>query len=102
MENRIPDSQKKRYLTAIYNKSELASELIDSLFEYVRMDHPGYRLDEKNLELSEFIKAFLAEKYSEIENSGFLMDVDIPDVSIPFRADPKLLRRLLENLLEML
>ena len=99
MENRIPDSQKERYLTAIYNKSELASELIDSLFEYVRMDHPGYRLDEKNLELSEFIKAFLAEKYSEIENSGFLMDVDIPDVSIPFRADPKLLRRLLENLL---
>ena len=43
MEDMIPEDKKEKYLTAIYNRSVLATQLIDTLFEYMRMEHPGYR-----------------------------------------------------------
>ena len=98
-EHRVPEEKKERYMMTIYNKSELAAELIDSLFEYVHMDHPSFQANRQPMELGEFVKSILAEKYSEIENSGFQVEVDIAPEPIPFSADPKLLRRLLENLL---
>ncbi len=99
MEDMIPEDKKEKYLTAIYNRSVLATQLIDTLFEYMRMEHPGYRPDLEKMDLSKFITEILAEKYSEIESSHFQMEVDIQASKIPFKGDKKLLRRLMENLL---
>lgn len=99
MEGRVPEEKREKYLETICSRAELAAGLLDSLFEYVKMDHPGYEPDRKEMDLGEFIREILAEKYSEMENQGFHMEVDIQERPVLFMADAKLFRRLLENLL---
>lgn len=99
IEGRVPEGKEEKYLETICEKSELSTQLIDSLFDCVKMDHPDYKVNLKEVDLSEYIKEILAEKYNEIEESGFDIDVDIPERKIPFSVDEKLFNRLLENLL---
>lgn len=99
IEGRVPEGKEEKYLETICEKSELSTQLIDSLFDCVKMDHPDYKVNLKEVDLSEYIKEILAEKYNEIEESGFDIDVDIPERKIPFAVDEKLFNRLLENLL---
>ena len=99
IEGRVPEGKKEKYLETICEKSELSTQLIDSLFDCVKMDHPDYKVNLKEVDLSEYTKEILAEKYNEIEESGFDVDIDIPERKIPFSVDEKLFNRLLENLL---
>ena len=96
-EGKVPKEKVERYLTTINTKAALASELIDSLFEYVRIEHPEYKPNIEMMDLSEHIKDILADKYNEIEDNGFALEIDIED-KICYAADKKLIRRLLENL----
>lgn len=95
----VPEDKKEKYLETIFDKSVLSTDLIDSLFDCVKMEHPDYKLNLTEVDLSEYIKEILAEKYNEIEESGFDIDVDIPERRIPFNLDKKLFRRMIENLL---
>lgn len=95
----VPEDKKEKYLETIFDKSVLSTDLIDSLFDCVKMEHPDYKLNLTEVDLSEYIKEILAEKYNEIEESGFDIDVDIPERRIPCNIDKKLFRRMIENLL---
>ncbi len=99
LEHMIPEDKKEKYLTAIYQRSVLAAGLIDTLFEYVRMERPGFKPSMENFDFSEFVKTALAETYSDIENAGFRLNARLSDTPVMLLGDPKLLRRLLENLL---
>lgn len=98
-EGRVPEEKKEKYLETIYDKSVLSANLIDSLFDCVKMEHPDYKINPVTVDLSEQIKEILAEKYNEIEENGFDIDVDIPERRIEFAVDKKLFERLFENLL---
>lgn len=99
-EGRVPEEKKEKYLETIYDKSVLSANLIDSLFDCVKMEHPDYKINPVTVDLSEQIKEILAEKYNEIEENGFDIDVDIPERRIEFAVDKKLFERLFENLLD--
>ena len=99
LEKRVPEEKEKKYLETICGRAGLASDLLDSLFEYVKMDHPGYEPDREKIDLGEWIREILAEKYSELENRGFPLHVELPKEPVYFSADKELFRRLLENLL---
>ena len=99
LDGQVPEEKQRRYLETICGRAELAAGLLDSLFAYVRMEHPGSRPDKKEVDLGELVKEILAERYSEVENSGFHLEVNIPETPIPFPVDVRLFRRLLENLL---
>ncbi len=98
-EGRVPEEKREKYLEIIYDKSVLSAQLIDSLFDCVKMEHPDYKINPQEVDLSEYIKEILAEKYNEIEERGFDIDVDIPEHNIPYSIDKKLFERLFENLL---
>ncbi len=46
-DGRVPDDKKDLYLQAMNDKSLIASELLDTLFEYAQMEHPEYQADKK-------------------------------------------------------
>ena len=71
---------------------------MDTLFAYARLDHPDYALQPEQIDLCELVKSYLAGKYTELENAGFALEPDLPDHVVPCQADPRLLRRLFENL----
>lgn len=99
LDDMVPNENKELYMKYIYNKSVIAVELIDSLFEYAQMEHPEYKLNFKELDICELSKEYLAEKYNEIEIKGMELDVDIPDKKIITNVDLRLIRRVYENLI---
>lgn len=94
----VPPDKQRQYLETICRKASDSTVLMNSLFDYVRLDHPDYVLQAENTDLSEFCKSYLAEKYPEIESRSFVLSLDLPDAPVMAAIDPRLLRRLLENL----
>ena len=94
----VPENKQKRYLETICSKAAASTELMDTLFAYARLDHPDYALQPEQIDLCELVKSYLAGKYTELENAGFALEPDLPDHAVPCQADPRLLRRLFENL----
>ena len=94
----VPPDKQTQYLDTICRKAAASTELMDTLFSYAQLDHPDYALQAEPGDLCEFIKAYLAEKYTELENAGFALSPDLPETPVECDFDPRLLRRLLENL----
>ena len=53
---------------AIYNKSIIAVSQLESLFSYINMEHPEYKLNKERIDINSKTKDYLAEKYNEIRD----------------------------------
>lgn len=95
----VPSDKQRQYLETIRRKADASATLMNTLFDYVRLDHPDYTLHAVCADLSEFCKSYLAEKYPEIESRGFSVEPVLPDAPLRVPFDAGLLRRLLDNLL---
>ena len=100
-EGMVNDENKKiRYYKAIYTKSERVSELVDDLFEFVRLDKVKYTIKLENIDICEYIRQIVLSYYDEIENKGFELLINIPDEPIMLKIDTKLFKRVIVNLIE--
>ena len=95
----IPENEKDRYLEIIQNKTELLSELINNLSDFGRMDHPGFRLNMERGDLCEYIREYMAARYSELEIGGFLVDTDLPEEQVFASFDRRQMKRVFENII---
>lgn len=95
----IPDNKKDKYIQTIYNRSVDMEELIKSLLEYTQIEHPDYQVEKEICDIAEFSREYLANKYQEINELGFKLVNDIPEVIIKSLIDKKLIRRLYNNLI---
>lgn len=98
-EGAVPEEKQRQYLEAIYRKSKVAVELVNSLFEYSSIEHPEYCPVLERLDLCETCKEILSEKYNEIEEKHFELEIAIPDAPLYVDADRTLLKRLIGNLI---
>lgn len=94
----VPPEKQKQYLTAIAQKSENLSELIDSFHEFSRLEHPQFVLDKTRTELCEYLREYLAMKYDEIHLAGLELELEIPDERIFCHVDKVQFARALDNL----
>lgn len=93
-----PEKQQE-YLDAIQNKSVRIGNLINLLFEYVKLDSEGFALNGKTLDLCELLRENAAMLYAEMEENGMTLTADIPEETIPVWADELQLSRVVTNLL---
>ncbi|HCJ42260.1 cell wall metabolism sensor histidine kinase WalK [uncultured Ruminococcus sp.] len=89
----------RRYLEAIYTKTEMMAELINTFHEYSKLEHPRFGFDMAEGDLCEYFREYLAMKYEELDLAGFELEADLPEHSIPFRFDHTQLKRVFENLI---
>ena len=66
----ISEEKKKEYLQASENKSARMNDLINLLFEYVRLDSAGYGLRRDEIDLPELLRTIAASLYSDVEEKG--------------------------------
>ncbi|MCF0146707.1 MAG: HAMP domain-containing histidine kinase [Eubacterium sp.] len=98
-EGMITDPEKeKRYLEAIHRKSLEMSELITLLFQYVKMDSEGFALKKERADMAEIVLQIAASAYTDIEESGRELDVDIPEEAIYAQLDIAQFTRAVTNL----
>lgn len=96
----VQDPQKQAaYLSAIQRKSHRMNDLINLLFEYVKLDSEGFSLDRKPHDLCEIARENAALIYSDVEDAGMTLDVEIPDEPIMVSVDEVQISRVVTNLL---
>lgn len=93
-----PEKQQE-YLKAIQNKSIRIGNLINLLFEYVKLDSEGFALDCKTVDLCELLRENAAMLYAELEENQMTLVADIPEEPILVLADELQLSRVITNLL---
>ena len=98
-DGKVPPQEQERYLRAIQGKAAALTELVDAFHEYSKVEHPEFVLYTEPTDLCEFLRAYLAAKYDEIDLAGFGLDIDLPDRPLRCQLDPLQFRRVLDNLL---
>ena len=92
------EKMKEEYLEAISRKSERLSELINMLFEYVKLENEDFSLNKAKMDLHELFLSTAAAFYMDIEEAGMELVTDIPEEEYYIVADRSQLTRILENL----
>ncbi len=93
------DKKRQEYLQAIENKSKRMSDLINLLFEYVKLDSDGFSLDREEVDLSELLRENAALIYQDMEEAGMDFEVDIPEEKHMINADKMQMSRVITNLM---
>lgn len=96
----VTDPQKMdEYLSVIQAKSMRMNELINLLFEYVKLDSEGFHLDKKPLNLIELLRENAAMLYSDMEENDMELVIDLPELEWKVDADRLQMSRVVTNLL---
>ena len=95
----VKEDQEKEYLDAIRDKTLRMNDIVQMLFDYVRLDSEGFTLVKDKTDICELVRECVASSYSVIEDAGDEVDIDIPDDAIMIDADKIQLSRVINNLL---
>ena len=93
-----PEKQ-KQYLLAIRQKSLEMSQLMTLLFQYVKLDSEGFELKLERAAVTELVRQIAAGAYTDIEEAGMELDVDIPETVGYAKVDQAQFTRALNNLI---
>lgn len=95
----VQGDRRQEYLDTIYCKSMRMNELITLLFEYVKMDSSGFELHREDCDLGEALRECIAALYTDFEEHGIALQVEIPETPVPYSADKLQMTRAVINLL---
>lgn len=95
----VSEEKKREYLQAIENKSARMSDLINLLFDYVRLDSANYGLRKDEIDLPELLRTIAASLYSDIEEKGMEFEISIPEEVHMISLDRVQFSRVIVNLI---
>ncbi len=95
----VSEEKKKEYLQAIENKSERMNDLINLLFEYVRLDSDKFGLHRGEIDLPELLRTIAASLYSDVEEKGMEFQISIPEEVHMVSLDRVQFSRVVVNLI---
>lgn len=93
------EKKREEYLQAIYNKSVRMDELINLLFEYVKLDSSGFTLNKEKADLGELLRENIALLYPDFEEKGMELEIDIPETEVTLYIDKIQFSRAVANIL---
>lgn len=93
-----PEDQ-KRHLNSIGAKASRISELVNLLFDFVKLESEGYELHRGCIDLSQLALNEAAAVYADAEAAGMSLAVEVPEERVPVFADEQQLARVVANLL---
>lgn len=95
----VDEEKKQRYYYTIYTKGKRVSELVDDLFEFVKLGSVDYKLLVTKSDFCEFTRKIITEFYDEIEEKNIELDIRIPEKEILVEFDEKAMNRAVSNIL---
>ncbi len=95
----VKDEDKQTYLEAIRDKAVGMNDLIQLLFDYMRLDSEGFTLKKEKADISETVRECAASLYTDAENAGMSMDVNIPEKKYEIDFDRAQFKRVVNNLI---
>ena len=98
-EGKIKPEEQEEILDIIYRKSRHMNELIETLLAYSKLGTENYSLNRNKTNLCALVRDVAAMNYSEFEDKGMELDIEIPDEPIFCNIDGKEFRRAVNNLI---
>ena len=95
----VKEDQEKEYLDAIRDKTLRMNDIIQMLFDYVRLDSEGFAINRSRIDICELVRECVAADYTDIENKKDEIEIDIPDTPLTADVDKIQLSRVINNLL---
>ncbi len=95
----VAPEDEKKYLDTISKKADGLSELINTFYEYSKLEHPEFQLVKERADICEYFREYIAMKYEELELAGFSIDIDIPEEKMMASFDEHQLKRVFENII---
>lgn len=94
----VPKEDQGKYIKIIQHRSVQLTELINSFFEYSKLNHPDMKPAMERDDFCEFFREYLAGKYEELDADGCTLDLDIPEEEMMLSFDSALMKRVFENI----
>lgn len=100
----VPPEREQAYHQVIAEKALTASELIDMLFSYAKMEHPEYRPNLERVDVDAAVAAVAEEARAQVEQAGCTLEVELDGAEEGAPAPAAMLyrqlfRRMLLNLI---
>jgi len=96
----VADEQtQQRYLRSIKAKAEKMADLVNMLFDFVKLESDGYALDRKILDLPQLVLNEAAASYTDVEDAGMQLRIEVPEDPVSVYADETQLARVVANLI---
>lgn len=95
----IEEKKIKHYYHTILLKTERISDLIDELFDLLKIENKKYEINLSEIDIFEFLRQTIAEYYSEIEENEMELELNIPEIECKKKINLILMKRTIENLL---
>ena len=96
----INTEKQAEYIGIVESRLQSLSTLMGSLFEFAKIIEGNVELNIQKVNICNVLRDCLSESYSELENKGFSVDVNIPDEPVIWACDVNAIRRVLQNLLK--
>ncbi|KZE83422.1 histidine kinase [Paenibacillus elgii] len=95
----LEESRRRKYIQYIHEKSSYTANLIKDLFELAKLEDSHQMLKREKVNITKWFQQIVAECYSEIEDKGFGLDVQIPEEPLPVMLDHVHMKRVIMNLI---
>ena len=101
IENHLTEGKEKdAYIHVAAMKAEHLRQLVEALFEWVKLDAGDQIFHFESLDLNELTRDIIAEWIPVFENNGFTYEINIPENEYLTRVDPNAYTRILNNLFQ--
>ena len=94
----VADKDKQKYLDLIVSKSENMGELINSFYEFSKLDHPDFAFDKQRADVAELVRSHIAMIYGEFSIRGYNVETDITEEQLFAVVDAPMMARVIDNL----
>ena len=98
-DGKVPQDKLAVYLQLIDDKAEELNDLLNSFYEYNKVNHPEFRVQPVVADVCEFLREYLAKRYDEINLAGFALRISIPEKMILCAIDQPMMTRALNNII---
>lgn len=92
--------QAQASIALIEAKSDDLHRLIEDLLSYTLLSAGKYPLEWEDTDVVRLLRSAAASWYPIFEAEGFKVDVELPEHAVYWRVDPRLLTRIIDNLLQ--
>jgi signal transduction histidine kinase len=98
-DNNLNNEEKKEYTNIVISKCHTLNNLVQSFFEFSRLDEDGVSISLEKVDINSKIRSVKATFYHDFENEGIIPDIILPEIPIYVSANNMALDRVLQNLI---
>ena len=99
-DGRVPPERELACHRAISERAVAASNLLDELFSYTKVNHPEFSPSFERADLCEHVRLAAIAATPNVESAGCTIDVELPEDAVPAQLDTQLFQRALLNLID--